>query len=498
MMNPTTDSSTAPTSAPQPQRVYRGAANLRSIAYQVFSARMSRRDGSGLLTLLSIAAFTAVTAIVMIVASGTWMFVYREQHPRELAVQAIAADPTMSTLLGFYVFLAGFACALLIFPVLSLTSSATLLGARMRERRLACFRLLGLSRAEVNRMGLIDTLVQAAVGVVLGTGGTLLLLPFFQRLSFQGDTVRYEEILAPLWLYALLDIALLGFVTLSAWWSLVRINISPLGVSRRSAPRALRFWRIAVLIAAIGLFLLTPAPRLSSGPAQYAKSVAVIVVFLLSVDLVMPLVMQLASRLLARAPWLLVSWPARRIALEPVKAWRRVSGVAAVSLIVAVLASAPFQNPSDPNIQDAVTQMFAEFDRDITTGVIFTISFTFILAGISAMMNQCSAEFERAPQTLALHKMGVPNRVGLAVSWLEMLGPLVGTCVMTFIFGRILFLPYSSYQEFTDTDPTVFEHPASWIAIVVAGAVVMVVALSVTLPVRSRVLAGAKRVRRAD
>ncbi|WKD61602.1 FtsX-like permease family protein [Corynebacterium ciconiae DSM 44920] len=497
MSTPTQTSSTTRDSI-RPQRVYRGAANLRSITYHVFAARMRRRDGSGLLTLLAIVAFSVISAIVMIVASGTWMFVYRQQHPRELAAQAIAADPGMEAMLGFYVFLAGFACALLIFPVLTLTSAAAVLGARMRERRLASFRLLGLSRSEINRMGTFETLVQAVVGIILGTGIALLLLPFFQRLSFQGDSVRYEEILAPFWLYLSLDLLLLGCVCISAWFGLLRVNISPLGVSRRSTPKALRFWRLIVLIVAIGALVLMPAPGMSDGPWRYLGTVLIVAVFLLAVDLVMPLLLQLASRLLARAPWLTVSWTARRVVMEPVKAWRRVSGIAAISLIIAALASAPFRDPSDPGQAEAQTRLISGVYSDITTGVISTIVFAFILAGISAMINQCSAEFERADQTLALNKIGVPSRVGLAVSWLEMIGPMVGASVVAFIFGRILFRPFAEYEEFGTHIPTIFENPASWLSIVLGGVVVMALALSVTLPVRSMVLAGARRVRRSD
>ena len=54
-----------------------------------------------------------------------------------------------------------------------------MLGARGRERRLAALRLLGLSSGDVTRMALIDTLLQATIGVGIGAGLLLAALGLF-------------------------------------------------------------------------------------------------------------------------------------------------------------------------------------------------------------------------------------------------------------------------------------------------------------------------------
>jgi len=158
-----------------------GVRGLGSLSLQLTRQRFASRQGESWLYVASIAAFAVCSALALTVAGGTWMFVNRWRHPTGIIAQAVGADPSFANVLLFYVILAGIACALLIPSMASLTAAASVLGARGRERRLSALRLLGLSSGDVTRMSLIDTLIQAGIGCLIGSGLYLASLPCGRR-----------------------------------------------------------------------------------------------------------------------------------------------------------------------------------------------------------------------------------------------------------------------------------------------------------------------------
>lgn len=146
------------------------ATGLGTLSLQLTKARFVSRQGESLLYLASILAYAICSALALTVAGGTWMFYNRWQHPFGLIAQVLAVDPSYENYMTFYFVLAVIACGLLVPSVIGLASSAAVLGARGRERRLASLRLLGVSSGDVTRMSLVDTLIQAGIGAVIGTG----------------------------------------------------------------------------------------------------------------------------------------------------------------------------------------------------------------------------------------------------------------------------------------------------------------------------------------
>lgn len=193
---------------------------LPSLSLQLTRARFAAREGESLLYLASIAAYTVASALALTVAGGTWMFYTRWQEPYGVLAEAVALDPTFEQVSMFYFVLALFACALVIPSVMTLASGAAVLGARGRERRLAALRLLGLSSGDVTRMSLIDTVLQALIGTVLGFVIYAVTVPLWTNLEFQALPILVSEMWAPWWLLlaVCLAVPLIGLIA-TAWAS---------------------------------------------------------------------------------------------------------------------------------------------------------------------------------------------------------------------------------------------------------------------------------------
>ena len=193
---------------------------LPSLSLQLTRARFAAREGESLLYLASIAAYTVASALALTVAGGTWMFYTRWQEPYGVLAEAVALDPTFEQVSMFYFVLALFACALVIPSVMALASGAAVLGARGRERRLAALRLLGPSSGDVTRMSLIDTVLQALIGTVLGFVIYAVTVPLWTNLEFQALPILVSEMWAPWWLLlaVCLAVPLIGLIA-TAWAS---------------------------------------------------------------------------------------------------------------------------------------------------------------------------------------------------------------------------------------------------------------------------------------
>ncbi|WP_375710247.1 hypothetical protein, partial [Propionibacterium freudenreichii] len=88
----------------------------------------SARDARGVLTVLSVVAYTVVQALALSVAAGVMVFVDHDRHPSN----RFQADNS-----GIYVLLAMLAGAVLIAPLVVLCAAAARMGALRRARRLS-------------------------------------------------------------------------------------------------------------------------------------------------------------------------------------------------------------------------------------------------------------------------------------------------------------------------------------------------------------------------
>lgn len=454
-------------------------------------SRFAARQGESLLYLAAVLAFMISSALALTVTAGTVAFFERWRNPSGILAEVVVADPSFDLVLMFYFVLALVACAMIVPNLVSLASAAAVLGARGRERRLAALRLMGLSAGDVTRMSLIDTLVQATIGTAVGLVGYLVTVPLWQNLEMQAVALASHEMLLPWQLVLGVCVAVVGLGVLSAWLGLRRVRISPLGVARRSVDRRRQIWRLIVFVllaiaAATGFGTLT----LGSDFQGYIVLVVVMVSAIAAMTVIGPLLLQQISRLIAQAPWPAVIWAARRIEANPKATWQRVTGISLLAFMGGYVALMPIELNGDS--AGDVGRTFAESAQwDFTKGIIITLAIGFVLTATSILITQASAVFERAEQSIAMHKMGAPRAYGLRVMWLETMGPLVLAVTMGAALGMGLALPMLQFarQQGIETDTGV----EMMVVVLITGIVLAMGALAACHPLQHQVSAGQRR-----
>ena len=146
--------------------------------------------------------------------------------------------------------LAGGAVALVL-PVLILIATASRLSAVRREERFASMRLVGATPRQISTISAVEAVIAALAGVVLGFGLFFAVRPLLYHVPFTGAPLAQGD----LSLHAVdILIAVVGVpvaAVVSATLALRRVQISPLGVTRRVRTRPPRITRIVPLLAGI-------------------------------------------------------------------------------------------------------------------------------------------------------------------------------------------------------------------------------------------------------
>lgn len=249
-----------------------------------------------------------------------------------ITVDRIATEAESEGTTGIYRLAFGIGAILVLFPLLILVNTATRLAAVRREERFAAMRLVGATPGQVNVVASIEALVGALMGSFLGIGAFLALRPLLAGISLSGARFFEFNVTPTASGYLAMVVVVPAVATLASLWSLRRVRISPLGVSRKITPPPPRAWRVLPLLIGIPLFIIP----LVSGTKDLnnSKSSVLPLVFigtlLILVGLVLGgtwLTMQ-AARALRRcangASSLLAS---RRLADNPKAAFRTVSGL---------------------------------------------------------------------------------------------------------------------------------------------------------------------------
>ncbi|MGC3953824.1 MAG: hypothetical protein QM804_06160 [Propionicimonas sp.] len=465
------------------------ATGLPSLALRLTRARLATRQGEGVLYLASMVAFALSSALALTVAGGTWMFFNRWQNPTGLHAELLAADPSFETMLTMYFMLAILACALVLPSMAGLASGAAVLGARGRDRRLAVLRLVGLSSTDVTRMSLIDTALQALVGIAVGVVGYFVTLPAWRFLTMQAMPVDPAEMLLPWWLILIVTAATFVTGIGAAWWGLRQVRISPLGVSKRAVSPALRAWRVAVFaVLLVGFGVVSQLLRLNGAVPMLIFGVVLIVV-IQGFNLFAAWLLQVLARSLSHLPTATGMWAARRVQADARTTWKRVSGLGLLSLIGAYIAVMPISlNGGD----DPTQQNFASGAQwDITKGAIITLGVGFALTAMSIFIAQASAILERSEQSLALANMGASARFLTRVTWWETLAPLVLAITLGAGLGFLFGMPMATTAAARGME--------LWTGLPIMGVVLLagiglaVAALAACGPLQSRVLATHER-----
>lgn len=253
-----------------------------------------------------------------------------------LEVRSVEAAPKQHHYSDFLRIVLGLGAIGLLVPVLVFVATATRLAAARREERFAALRLVGATPRQVNVIASVEAGLGAAAGTLVGFACFSLFRPLVARIPFTGHPFFTAD-LSLGWL-AVVGVALgvpLAAVAVSLL-ALRRVRISPLGVTRRQTPRPPRPWRLAPVIAGLGILLA--ARFLPDGGSGIWAVLAAFIVIIVGLMIAGPWLTMVGARLLAklarRDSTLIAS---RRLSDDPGRAFRAISG-----LVLAVFVGSVF------------------------------------------------------------------------------------------------------------------------------------------------------------
>jgi len=190
-------------------------------------------------------------------------------------------------------------------------------------------RLVGATPRQVSVIAAVEASLAAVGGVAIGFGLFFLLRPALTTADFTGEPFFPGDLSPGLADILLVAIGIPAAAAVAARVALRRVQISPLGVSRRVTPRALRAWRVIPLLAGIAelsYFAVAGHPGTTGGQA-----VAFFLGFLLLMTgliIAGPWLMMAGARVMARrasSPAMLIA--GRRLSDNPRAAFRAISGL---------------------------------------------------------------------------------------------------------------------------------------------------------------------------
>lgn len=411
-------------------------------------------------------AFATVSALVLTVVGGAQSFWAWD-------------DPEAP----IYHVLAAMALVLLVVPLATLGGAAARLSARRRDERLSTLRLLGVTPAGVVTATVVESALVAAAGALIGLVAHLVPVPLVGLVPFRGEALGAGAVLLPLPAILGVIAAIILLAAASAAVALRRVVISPLGVRTRATAGTAHWMRavigVGVLVAAFALITVFPSmadmlPTILVLTGVFAAAFAVL-------DVIGPWVIGVqARRRLKRAnrPDQLLS--ARLVLDAPKAAWRQVSGVAMASFIAVFAGTAVALLDTMGTGSPADTQLAV----DIRTGLIITLTASFLMVAASVGVNQAAAILDRQELHRSLHHMGVPQETVERARTGAIMSPLLVTAIGAALCAGVLMSPLLSVALITA--------PASLATIaVVVGAGITIVWLSTraTRPILARAFA---------
>lgn len=226
----------------------------------------------------------------------------------------------------------------LLLPVLILIGTATRLSAARREQRFAAMRLVGATPRQISLIAAVESTVAAVAGVAIGFGLFFVLRVPLAAIPFTGQPFFPAELSLSLPDILAVAAGVPAASAVVARLALRRVNISPLGVTRRVTPAPPRAWRVLPLLAGLadlGFFVVHGKPASNSGQIWvFLPGLALIMIGLVIAG---PWLTMAGARVMARRasrPAGLIA--ARRLADDPRAAFRAVSGLVLALFIFTV------------------------------------------------------------------------------------------------------------------------------------------------------------------
>ncbi|HSX28361.1 MAG TPA: FtsX-like permease family protein [Candidatus Saccharimonadales bacterium] len=291
------------------------------------------------------------------------------------AVSKIATSPQQHTVTQFLQIVLGVGAVGLLFPMLILVSTATRLSASRREERFAALRLIGATPGQITVIASVDSLVASLAGVIVGLFVFIALRPLVAQFPFTGAPFFVSDLTPTLFGYlaVMIGVPIASVVTAAA--SLRRVQISPLGVSRKAMPKPPKAWRAIPFL--IGLIIFTATlvwgAHKNTGALILVPLLGGFVLMLTGLILAGSWLTMVGARGMARvargASSLLA---ARRLAYDPKAAFRSVSGLVLavfIGTMFSTLAPAILGNQGSLKKGKLTDTVVATFHNTSTAGL---------------------------------------------------------------------------------------------------------------------------------
>ena len=241
-------------------------------------------------------------------------------------VTSISSAPAAEVFTPFFRYAFGIGVLAVLFPMLVLISTATRLAADRREERFAALRLVGGTPADIRVIASVESVVSAFGGAVLGVVIFLLVRPALAGAALIGTQYFESQLTPTVWGYLAMLVGVPAAAAAAALLSLRRVQISPLGVSRRAKPKPPSLWRLAPLVLGLVLYVygLSKTTHKSIGAPAYPG----LLVTMVGLVIAGPWLTSGASRLFGRLiPGSSALLSTRRLADNPKTAFRAVTGL---------------------------------------------------------------------------------------------------------------------------------------------------------------------------
>ena len=257
----------------------------------------------------------------------------------------------------------------LLLPVLIFIATASRLSAARREERFAAMRLVGATPRQVSVISTVEATVAAVAGVALGFALFFLLRPPLHRIPFTGAPLAPGDLSLDA-----IDVALVVFgvplaAVLSARLALRRVQISPLGVSRKvtaASPRIVRIIPLLGGIAVLGYFDAAGKPGDTGG--QLLELLVGFALLVVGLVLAGPWFTTGGARLMAKrsnGPATLIA--GRRLLDNPKAAFRFISGLVIALFVTSAAVGALSSIAAASSVgggtagKDSVADLFCTF-----------------------------------------------------------------------------------------------------------------------------------------
>jgi hypothetical protein len=257
-------------------------------------------------------------------------------------VRSIETEPTSVSLTRFGRVILGVAVAALLVPILVLVGTAVRLSATRREQRLAAIRLVGATPGQIHLAGAVEAALAAVAGTVLGFAAFAAARPYAARWAVDGSPFFPADLRLSWTSGLLVGLGVPALAVVAALLALRRVQVSPLGVSRR-APAGGPTWRRLILLAVglVSLAVALPTVAAARGQGLLWLLAAAITAVILGIVVAGPWLTMGVGRLLVRVsrrPAALLA--GHRLATDPTTGFRSISGLVLAVFLVTVAAAA--------------------------------------------------------------------------------------------------------------------------------------------------------------